>query len=236
MKMINFKRFTLFFFLQILFLNLYGQIKENALQRVPLQEAINGYQSSHNAIHKDINQTAPINGQQYFLSYPLDYLGFAVSRYCHQRSFKNGEMVEDKRIHTLSKGYANEPFGEVQVDGKWWKNIRQEEILLTHDVNRLYKSIHGTPLRPSEVKQYDLLIKQNTNHTYSIHVLKPTTLSSFDQKVINRLQKVFKKLDKDCLFVLYTNDGRLFPYRYMHASYLLSCTWNFVDILNEKQQ
>lgn len=235
MKMVRINHLLVLAMMLIYQSDIYPQVVNNTLQMVSLTEAVESYyanpRSNKGLKTSDIQSETPVNGYLYVLSDPLCYHGFWVSRFCHRKSFKEGNLIEDKRLHSFSRGYADEPFGEVQVDGQWWDRLQQERILLTHDINRLYKSLRGKlPLLP-KVTDYTLLIEQAESGSYSIHLLEPQTLSPSELKVIKRLQKTIGKLDKDCLFTLYTKDGLKFPYRYVRATYLLSGRWIIFDDL-----
>ena len=149
----------------------------------------------------------------------VSYCGYEVKRFIEHGPRLRGAY------------YADEIYGEVPIDGVWTDVLKQEYLFLNHDLARCNRQLKGKTFRPHKVLCFRFLIELHKSEKYKLHVLEPIEQSKEEKVAIKRLQKIFSKLPHDCLFPLFTTDGRLFPYRIVDAYCFLSGGWEVQDYL-----
>lgn len=160
---------------------------------------------------------------------PCYYMGFTVSPYLSFTGVQQGIISE----HTAVMEYSNKTnFDEAQrlkrivADGHWLDRIDYEQIFFSHDVNHVWTK---DSMKKYEKDSFSLLLKTEEDGNITIIPLLPKELTDNQKGLLAALQNVVNLFPKWCFRHLYTSDGRIFPGRYVYASYSSDSEWTFID-------
>lgn len=166
------------------------------------------------------------------ISNPVPYCCYEVGRNCTIMTFVKGKRTQWKDcIKRDATYYADERYGESRVDGDWTDDMRQEYLLLNHDLQRAYRQVVDTSIHVNKPLFFRFLVEIRPNNSYLLYVITPYTISNDEEKLIECLQRAIKLLPHDSLFPLYTVEGEFFPYRIWEACY--NGIWYVRDYLHK---
>ena len=112
--------------------------------------------------------------------------------------------------------------------------VEYECVFFTHDVNRLWRERKSGESVAGEKRfvGFSLLLQIQKDGKLKVRALKPEKLSGSQQKLLGELQQVLDDIPAWSFDYLYTLDGKIFPGRYLKATYSpQSSKWFFVDYI-----
>ncbi len=163
------------------------------------------------------------------LEQPVFYMGFTVSPYLSFAPVKQGIISGQMAFMKFSnQTYDDEArdLKRIVTDGHWMDRIDYEQVFFTHDVNRAWAK---APRKAYAKEKFSLLLVTEEDGSITICPLLPKKLTDNQKNLLTVLQEVVGKFPKWCFRYLYTSDGRIFPGRYVHASYSPDSKWTFID-------
>ncbi|MDE7377743.1 MAG: DUF5030 domain-containing protein [Paraprevotella sp.] len=163
------------------------------------------------------------------LEQPVFYMDFTVSPYLSFTPVKQGIVSGQE----MSMKFSNQTYDDearnlkrIVTDGHWIDRIDYEQMFFSHDVNRTWAESN----RKAYAKEkFSLLLVTEENGGITIYPLLPQELTDNQKYLLADLQETVDRFPRWCFRYLYTSDGRIFPARYVYASYAPDGKWTFID-------
>ncbi|MBO5180609.1 MAG: DUF5030 domain-containing protein [Paraprevotella sp.] len=163
------------------------------------------------------------------LEHPVFYMDFTVSPHLSFTSVKQGAVSgRDVAMRFSNQTYYDEAQGlkRIVADGHWIDRMDYEQVFFSHDVNRAW----ATDGRKTYAKDsFSLLLATEEDGSITIYPLLPKELTDNQKGLLAALQETVDKFPEWCFRYLYTSDGRIFPGRYVRATYSSDGEWTFID-------
>lgn len=179
------------------------------------------------------------SGVFYDLYRPTPYMSFLISPYFRRYEVKDGKMLlrNPISIHVWGK-YREESLDlNFMTSGypHWLDRTIYECMYFTHDVNRDWseeKMLKNYPDTGQKRESFSLLFYISEDGHLRVKNLLPEGLSEQQKLLLERLQQIIEKQPAWNFDYLYTADGRVFPGRYLYATYSYeSGKWHFLDYI-----
>lgn len=201
------------------------------------------YLRSKYAVGKETGDSVIIcswySGDFYTLYRPTPYMSFWVSPQFRRYEIREGKaLLQNPITINVSGKYEKESRDLTNpVNGypHWLDRIMYECMYFTHDVNRDWSE--GEILKKlssdrHKTESFSLLLYICDDGHLRVRSLLPDTLSDHQKLLLDELQKIVEKQPAWNFNYLYTMDGRVFPGRYLYASYdNVSGHWIFQDYI-----
>lgn len=178
-----------------------------------------------------------VSGTCYSLYRPTPYMNQIVSPRLYRNVIQKGISEKDREAVYTRGAYREEASAlRVGVVGNphWLEMVEYECVFFTHDVNRLWCERKSGESVAGEKRSvgFSLLLQIQKDGKLKVRALKPEKLSDSQQKLLGELQQVLDDIPAWSFDYLYTLDGKIFPARYLKASYNpQSSKWIFVDYI-----
>lgn len=163
------------------------------------------------------------------LEQPVFYMDFTVSPYLSFTPVKQGIVSGQE----MSMKFSNQTYDDearnmkrIVIDGHWIDRIDYEQVFFSHDVNRAWAEDNRKAYTKEKIS---LLLVTEEDGSITIYPLLPEELTDNQKNLLADLQETVDRFPRWCFRYLYTSDGRIFPGRYVHASYAPDSKWTFID-------